>query len=172
MFPLPATLTERMAVCLQGIVTGLATQLLQLFLPAYREGNFIHLPDQQLEVGEACSGLRQIVAFAALTLIVAHASRRSLLYKVGLLLSCGPVAVSSNLLRVLLMAFILRHFGAHYILGACHDAWGLVTMAVGLALLLGVGWWFRRLLPERGDASRAKETEEIAQSNDLTRQTA
>src|SRR5262249_30247153 len=76
MFPLPVFMTERAAIWLQGIVTPLATGILQLFLPAYREGYFIKLPGQELEVGEACSGLRQVVAFAALTLLVAHLSRR------------------------------------------------------------------------------------------------
>jgi exosortase len=85
LFPLPVVLTERLAITLQDVVAGLSTRVLALFLPAHRDGYKILVPGAQLEVGEACSGLRQLMAFVALTLIVVHLSRRSRLFK-GLLL--------------------------------------------------------------------------------------
>src|SRR5262249_24301332 len=122
-----------------------------------QEGNWIELPGQRLEVGEAWSGLRQVVAFVALALVVAHVSRRSWPFKVGLLLSAVPAAVAANLLRVLLMALVLCRLGPDWInsettipvLGLdLHSAWGLLTMAAGLGLLLAAAWWLSRLLPE------------------------
>jgi exosortase len=157
MFPLPAALADRAALWLQGVVSTLGTSLLQFFVPAHQEGNWIELPGQRLEVGEACSGLRQVVAFVALALVVAHVSRRSWPFKVGLLLSAVPAAVAANLLRVLLMALVLCRLGPDWIsaetvipvLGLdLHSAWGLLTMAAGLGLLLAAAWWLGRLLPE------------------------
>src|SRR5262249_11299010 len=55
LFPLPPAWTQAAALWLQGIVSALGTGLLQLFVPAYRDGYVICLPWGQLEVGEACS---------------------------------------------------------------------------------------------------------------------
>jgi exosortase len=148
LFPLPAALTDGLSTMLQDVVTTLATFFLQLFLPAWRQGNWIFLPGQQLEVGEACSGLRQVVTFAALTLLVAHLSQRSLPFKAGLVVSGPFVAVAANVLRVLLMAAVLLHFGPGWLSGVWHTFWGLLTLGVGLGLLLGVGRWLAALLPE------------------------
>lgn len=149
MFPLPVALTDRAAVWLQALVAKYGTYLLQLFLPAQQQGNFIQLPGQVMEVGEACSGLRQVIAFAALTLLVAHLSGRPLLFRVLLVLSGVPVAIAANLLRVLLMAFVMRQFGPAYISGAYHSAWGLFTMTLGLGLLVAINWWLNRILIDR-----------------------
>jgi exosortase len=159
MFPLPVVLIEEAAVWLQGVVTGLASGVLDLFVPTYHVGYIIHLPGCELEVGLACSGIRQIVAFAALTLLVAHLSKRSLMFKAGLILSGPVVAIVANLLRVLLMAFVVYRFGAEWIGGAYHTAWGLLTMAAGLGLLLAIGWWLARLLPEVAEPSASGERE-------------
>jgi exosortase len=158
MFPLPPALTDQAALGLQGVVSSLATCFLQFFLPVAQQGNTLKMPGHTLEVGEACSGLRQIVAFIALAVIVAHLSRRSGAFKACVVLSAVPVAVVANLLRVLLMAFVLLQFGPQWIehtpLGPAwlglewHTVWGLVTMAVGLGLFLAVVWWLGRLLPE------------------------
>jgi exosortase len=150
MFPLPIGLVDRTALWLQDNVTGLATNVLSLFIPTNRVGNHIHAAGQlPLEVGEACSGLRQLVAFLALAFILAHLVGRSLVYRLLLLLAAPLVAIASNLLRVLLMSFIVRLTGGFYwISGAYHEMWGLLTMLIGLGLYLALAWWLAKILPE------------------------
>jgi exosortase len=174
LFPLPAALTERLAVELQGIVTALATDVLSFFLPVHRDGSTILLPGSRVEVGEACSGLRQLIAFAALTLIVVHLSGRGRLFKELLLLAGPMVAIVANLLRVLLMACLLWNFGPRGIsqtpilpgLGLTyHDAWGLLTMTAGLGLLVAVAWWLGKISSEdRGSRIEDGETTEVRQA--------
>lgn len=145
-FPLPAALTGAAALELQDVVTSLGTGVLQLFLPAWREGNFIHLPGQQLEVGEACSGLRQVVAFVATALVIGHLGRRPWPFRMALVVAALPVAVTANLLRVLCMALVMRTLGVGWIGGVYHDLWGMMTLAVGVGLLGVAAWWLGRVL--------------------------
>src|SRR5262249_37547102 len=128
-----------------------------------RDGNFIQLPGQQLEVGESCSGLRQLIAFTALALLVVHLLRRSWACTILLVASAVPAAIGANLLRVLLMAALLRLGGPAWIGGVYHSLWGLLTMAVGLGLLLGVAWCLARLLPQSPKA----ETGSLSSFSDL-----
>jgi exosortase len=155
MFPLPTAFIDQVAVWLQGVVTPAAAFVLRMFVPVYRQGNFLYLPGTPLEVGEACSGLRQAIAFPALGLLVAYVTPRGLGFRAALVLSTLPVAVAANLLRILLMAFIVLHFGYGWISEqkmlvfnlSYHSAWGLLTFTLGLGLFLGVRWWLTRVLP-------------------------
>jgi len=161
MFPLSPVLLGRIATWLQGMVATSATWLLQIFVPVYQQGSTIMLPGHPLEVGEQCSGLRQIVAFAALCLLVAYLSPRRWPFRIGIFLACVPIAVAANLLRVLLMAFLTMQFGNESISEtkllafgiSYHVAWGLLTMTAGLVLLLAFAWWLGRVFPIPGAAA-------------------
>ena len=59
----------------------------------HRVGYFIHLPNYTMEVGAACSGLRQLSAILALSLAIGHFSNRQRSYKVALALLSLPIAV-------------------------------------------------------------------------------
>lgn len=157
MFPLPPALLDLAAGWLQEVVAAAGTWLLQLFIPAHQDGATIRLPGQPLAVGEECSGLRQVVAFGALALLVAYLSKRGLPFRLGIVLAGVPIAVVANLLRVVLMAFLVMHFGLESISEkktiawgiSYHTAWGLLTMAAGLGLLMAVAWWLGRVFPNR-----------------------
>jgi exosortase len=155
MFPLPTAVDVKLAVWLQEMVTTVATGVLQLFVPAYHDGNTLIVSGKKVFVGEECSGLRQVVAFAALTLLVAYFSNRRPLFRAGIVLAGLPVAVVANVLRVLLMAVLTVNFGQEAISEektiafglSYHTGWGLLTMAVGLGMLAGISWWLGRAFP-------------------------
>jgi exosortase len=169
MFPLPSVLLNQAALWLQGVVTSAATGLLQLFVPAYHQGNIIKLPGAELEVGEQCSGLRQILAFVFLALVIAYMSKRRAC-QIGIVLAALPVAVAANLVRVLLMALLLMQFGPDTISEqttvafgvSYHTAWGLLTFTVGLGMLLGVAWWLGRVFPNRSEVTSSGQAREEA----------
>src|SRR5436305_589397 len=78
---------------LHGIATVSSTFLLQtLGLPALAEGNVILLNDVHIGIVEACSGLRMLVIFFALSTAVALLTRRPLWEKVVVALSAVPIA--------------------------------------------------------------------------------
>lgn len=149
MFPLPVTWMSAVAVWLQDIVSWVSTGMLDLFLECYRRGNTIYVArvSKPLVVAEACSGLRQIMAFIALAAVIGHLSRRSLGFRLTLLALSVPVAIAANVGRVILMAVGSRYFGTHWLSGWMHDLPAMVTLPLGLALMLAVTWGLGRLWP-------------------------
>jgi exosortase len=176
MFPLPVIVTDRAATMLQATVTPVAAFVLELFVPTARDGNHLKIAGQGMEIGEACSGLRQLVSFGALTSLVAYLSSRNLFFRLGIVLAGFPVAILANLLRILLMAFLLVQFGPEsisdekpLILGLTyHTGWGMLTMVAGLFLLLGAAWWLGRVFPQ-ANAKTEEEKESASSEPEVTR---
>ena len=86
-------------------------------------------------VAEACSGLRQMTGFLALTTGVAYLSTRPMWYRVVIILSALPIAMTANIARVLLTGYIMHFVNPQFALGTYHTLEGLVMMAFGLGLL-------------------------------------
>src|SRR5690606_19449647 len=97
---------------------------------------FIHLPGYDMEVGAACSGLRQLAAIIALSLAVGQMSGRSRTYKWILGLLSVPIAVVASIIRVTLTGFILLWFGRKWAEGVYHTLEGLAIVGVAAALIL------------------------------------
>ena len=78
MVPLPVALYSMIANPLQLLVSQVATSMLNVIgIPVALRGNMITLPgDIQLFVAEACSGMRQLTGFLALTTAWAYLSAR------------------------------------------------------------------------------------------------
>jgi len=68
-----------------------------------REGNVLYLASGQIAVAEACSGLRLLMAFVALGVLMAFMYRRVWWERGLIMLSSVPIAVLCNVIRVTLM---------------------------------------------------------------------
>ena len=137
MIPLPVALYAKIASPLQLSVSRIATALLNLSgIPALCEGNMITLPgDNKMFVAEACSGMRQLTGFLALTAAWAYLTARPLWYRGLLVASSIPIAMTANVVRVTLTGAITYRLDPKYASGAFHTAEGLLMMGFGLFLL-------------------------------------
>lgn len=134
--PWPSELYTRAAFPLQLLVSRTSAVLLEVVgVPVLRDGNLIHLPGQTMHVAQACSGMRQLTAFLAITACAAFLVRRPLWYRLALLASSIPIAVLVNALRVTATGLIIHHAGVEWTQGALHTAEGLIMILVGLAVL-------------------------------------
>jgi exosortase len=142
MVPLPVALYARIASPLQLAVSQVATALLNLTgIPALCEGNMITLPgDNRMFVAEACSGMRQLTGFLALTTAWAYLVARPPWYRVVLILSSIPIAMTANIVRVTITGEITYRVDPRFASGAFHTAEGLLMMAFGLLMLRGGCW--------------------------------
>ena len=86
-------------------------------------------------VAEACSGMRQLTGFLALTTAVAYLSGRPAWYRAIVIASSIPIAMTANVLRVALTGWIMYRLSPEYASGQFHTIEGLLMMAVGLGLL-------------------------------------
>ncbi len=142
MVPLPVALYTMIANPLQLLVSQVATSMLNVLgIPALCEGNMITLPgDNQLFVAEACSGMRQLTGFLALTTAWAYLSARPAWNRSLLIAASVPIAMTANVVRVTLTGVITNNFDPKYASGAFHTVEGLAMMALGLLMLATFSW--------------------------------
>jgi exosortase D (VPLPA-CTERM-specific) len=107
LFPLPGLLTKQLTMPLQLISSRLATAMLQrVGIPAVCQGNVIDLGVRQMQMVEACSGLRYILALFALGIIFCYFFQRRLWKILLLLLVLIPSAIVANAFRIMAMGII------------------------------------------------------------------
>jgi exosortase len=147
MIPLPIALYAKFAGPLQLGVSQVASGCLNLIgIPTLCEGNLITLPgDNRMFVAEACSGMRQLTGFLALTTAWAYLVKRPGWYRVVLIAASTPIAMTANLIRVTLTGAITYHVDARFASGAFHTAEGLLMMALGLLMLYAGCWVLDRI---------------------------
>jgi exosortase len=137
MIPLPVAFYSMIASPLQMLVSKIAAGLMNVGgIPVYRQGNMLTLPgDVRMFVAEACSGMRQLTGFFALTTAVAFLGNRPVWYRAVLVISSVPVAMTANVVRVMLTGIIMYKIDPKYASGSFHTAEGLLMMGFGLGML-------------------------------------
>lgn len=116
-----------------------------------RSGNvltvFVNGVPNQLNVAEACSGMRMLVAFLALGVLIAYTGLPRVWQRVALVIAGFPVALGVNVLRVFTLG-VLSLYDANFAAGDFHSFIGLVWLLPALVLYLGVMWFLRNLFVE------------------------
>ena len=151
MVPLPQSLVNTIAFPLQLIAADSATEFMQwLGIPALREGNILHLPNTQLFVEEACSGLRSLMALLTLGVVFAYFFRKSWAERTIIVLSAFPIAIAVNAFRVALTGILTFYIGQEAAGGWIHQTEGFFTFGIAFLLLLGEAALLKRFWPQPG----------------------
>jgi exosortase len=138
MMPLPWRIEVLMRAPLQRISTIASTYALQtLGYPALAEGNIILLNDVELGVVDACSGLKMLIVFFALSTAVALLVKRRFGDRLLIILSALPIAIFSNVVRITVTGVLHETVGAKLANMVFHDLAGWLMMPLALALLWG-----------------------------------
>ena len=139
MAPLPPAIYQATALSMQHFVSVISASCLETMgIAAYRQGYMIYLSDYTMEVGEACSGLRQLTAILALGVAIGELYQSSRPVRWTLALIALPVAVGANCLRVTLSGVIMVFFGAQWAEGVFHTLEGLATILLAAAILVAI----------------------------------
>lgn len=136
MVPVPDSVLGMVSFPLQLLATKIAGGVIQFCsIPVYREGNMLYFVHTQLEVAEACSGIRSIMALTMLSVIFAHLSGNGWWRKALLIFSAIPIAMLANILRVSGTGILAHFFGDKVARGFLHEFSGLAVFVFGLVLL-------------------------------------
>ncbi len=150
MVPLPIALYSAIASPLQRLVSLVGSGVLNAIgVPVLCQGNMMTLPGGvQMFVAEACSGMRQLTGFLALTTAFAYLSSRSTVIRAIVVSSSIPIALTANVLRVVLTGLIMYHINPEFAMGRYHTIEGLMMMGVGLGLLAAECWVLSVIFPK------------------------
>src|SRR6266436_3196844 len=135
MIPSP-TLMEQITFPLQIIASKTASFLLMLAgVPAIREGNIILLPSAQLEVAEACSGIRSLFSLLTLTIVYGYLAETKIGVRVLLTFMAVPISVFANALRIAFTGLMVEGWGVERAQGTIHALSGWFVFVASLALV-------------------------------------
>jgi exosortase len=144
MLRMPGDLQGMVSLQLQGYAARLSVFVIQtLGMPAMASGHVIQLTDKQLDVAQACSGLRMMTMFFAMCVGAAFVVRKPVWEKLLIVASAAPIAVLANVARIVVTAScceIARNWpkliDAEKAMEVIHTWAGyLIEMPVGLLLL-------------------------------------
>jgi len=146
MVPLPYGFSLTLAGPLQRLATIASTFFLQtLGMPAVADGNVILLNEIEVNVVEACSGLRMLVVFFAFATAVALIVKRPLWVKLLLVASAVPIALLVNVLRITATGVLYELVNGQVAKLVFHDLAGWLMMPIAL-LILGLELQFLKRL--------------------------
>ncbi len=136
--PLPNFIFNNLSADLQLISSQIGVAVIRAFgISVYLEGNVIDLGKFQLQVVEACSGLRYLFPLISLSIIAAFLYQAALWKRTVIVLSSIPITVLMNSFRIGVIGILVEYGGIEQAEGFLHDFEGwLVFMAcVGLLLI-------------------------------------
>jgi len=145
MIPPPTALYVKLTTPMQFLAANAGVAFLPLFgVHAMREGTIIQVPVgsewHKLNVEEACSGIRMLMAFLALAVALAYTQVRPMWQKVTLALCAAPVAVLCNALRVTLTGVLYVTAGPKWAEGSVHEYLGFFMLIPAMGMQLALGW--------------------------------
>ena len=139
MVPVPTSIYQLVAFPLQLFATKISTFIIHvLTIPAYRQGNMLYFAQTQLEVAEACSGIRSMMSFIMLGFLFAYMIDKNWWKRIFLILSTIPLAFFANILRVTGTGILAHFCGDKVARGFLHEFSGLAVFAFGFITLFGI----------------------------------
>lgn len=131
------------------------TEISGTVLTLYHDGETI-----PLNVAEACSGMRMIVAFLALGIAIAFLSCQKWWQRIALIAMGVPVAIIVNVLRVTSLG-IASTANADLATGDAHMYIGMLWLVPAFLLYLGIVWVIQHLFVE-SETARGADRERSA----------
>jgi exosortase len=159
MIPLPTVIFDRIAVSLQLVASQIGEHLLTAAnVPVLRDGNLLRLAGGTLDVNEACSGIRSIVALLMIAALVGYAGSSGVWRRTALIAAAVPLAIVLNGARVAATGLAVSRFGLAAAEGLTHETMGWVVFVAELASV----WVVHRALLAIGPGSTIGMTHDVA----------
>jgi exosortase len=134
--PLPTILFNQITFPLQLLASRFASELLPVFgVPVEQLGNIMRLPVMDLEVAEACSGIRSLMSLFTVAVIYGYFLERATWRRVVLALSSILIAVAANVVRIVGTGLCVQYWDPVKAMGFFHEFSGWLMFLVSLSCL-------------------------------------
>lgn len=147
MIRIPLFIYSQITLPLQLLASQVAELSLQsLGIAAIREGNVLELAEHTLNVAEACSGIRSLMALLFFALVYGHFFAPQRWMKVFLVLATLPIGIGVNAFRVTLTG-IFYQYKPELAQGVLHALEGAVLTTIAGVLLVATHLIVKSFLP-------------------------
>ena len=137
--PLPPFVNRTLTFQLKLAASSLATLMLRLSgVSVFQDGNIIDLGVTQLQVVDACSGLRYLIPLLLLGLLIGYFFSKGLWRRVVLLFFVLPVSVLLNAFRIWITGILTVNGHGELAENLFHDFTGWLVFMIAGAALFGV----------------------------------
>ncbi|OUR71055.1 VPLPA-CTERM-specific exosortase XrtD [Methylophaga sp. 41_12_T18] len=144
--PLPYVIEVLLTAKLQLISSSLGVSFIRLFnIPVFLEGNVIDLGVYQLQVVEACSGLRYLFPLMSLGFIAAYFYQASFWKRAVVFLATIPVTILMNSFRIGAIGVMVDNWGISMAEGFLHDFEGWIIFMACAVILFIIIWLLEKL---------------------------
>lgn len=143
-FPLRKLASSAAATLMPFFAQGLHTQAQAVVIDYIIPGK----PPGTLNVEEACSGMRLMMAFVTLGVAMAYLGDRPVWQRVIMIASCLPIAVFCNTIRVTTTGLFWIYGYHEFAQGTPHQLLGIVMLGIALGLYALIGYILAHLMVE------------------------
>lgn len=114
-------------------------------MPVFLEGNVIDLGSYQLQVAEACSGMRYLFPLTSFGFLCAVLFRGRWWQRLVLLVATVPITIFMNSFRIGVIGILVNKYGIEQAEGFLHDFEGWVVFMASVGILFIIVWIFARM---------------------------
>jgi exosortase len=158
MVPIPAVIYNQLTFPLQILASRAAETAIDLLqIPVIREGNVLILPQQTLNVVEACSGIRSLLTLTFLSLVYGYFFEKRTWVRIVLFFSTIPIAIAANAGRVTFTG-VISQFKPELAEGWFHEAQGWVIFMIALVILIA----FHQLIIRTVNVMNRRKTHDLS----------
>jgi len=141
-------LAAAITTALLNLVSGMEATVSGVVIDVIYKGQRL---EPSLNVAEACSGMRLLMAFLALGVAMAYLHHRPLWQRLVLLAGTIPISIFCNIVRVTVTGFIYVLVHPKYTQGIYHDTLGLAMLPLAFGLYGFLAWFMSSLFIEETD---------------------
>jgi exosortase len=140
MIPLPLVAIANLSFKLKIFAAHISTIIInKLGIPAVREGSIIKTLHSYIVVEDPCSGIRSLISLIALGALMAYFSNISRIKKAILFMSSIPIAIATNVIRIVALSLVSEMYGSKLATGTFHTIMGVLVFVFAFAGLALVG---------------------------------
>jgi len=147
-------LAALVSTALLNMINGVDATVSGVIIDVLYKGQKLEPP---LNVAEACSGMRLLMAFLALGVAMAYLHYRPAWQRLVLLATTVPIAIFCNIVRVTVTGFIYVFGDPKYAEGIYHDILGMLMLPLAFCLYGFIAWFMSELFIDEEKSKTLKD---------------